>query len=176
VVGSIVAALWSAVSGAQSIQALHEMMGQMPPEQAEILEKLVPYMGGGGTLVQIVAAPVSALISIYLGSGIFHLLLMLFRGAPRGFDATLTTVAYAHGLFLLLAVPVCGSLIALVWVAVVYIIGLSESQRCGTGKAAAAVLLPAFLVCCCCGGAGMLGVFSLVKAFKGASAPVPVEL
>jgi hypothetical protein len=81
---------------------------------------------------------------------------MLFRGAKRPFDATLTTVAYANGLNLLLLVPGCGSLVAFVWALVVLIVGLGEIHRCGPGKAAAAVLSPAILICvCCCGAFGM---------------------
>jgi len=121
---------------------LRQMADRMPPDQAEVFQHMMPYLSGANAVWTAVLSPISALIAIYLTSGILHLLLMLFRGAGRGFDATLTTVGYAHGLYLLLAVPACGSLIALVWYVVVLIIGLGEAQRCGPGKAAAAVLLP----------------------------------
>jgi hypothetical protein len=175
-VGQVVAALYSTLSTAQSMRAIQEMMSKMPPEQVEMFQRFVPYMTGGGTLWSVLFAPVWAIVSIYVSSGIFHLLLMLFRGASRRFDATLTTVAYAHGLFLFLALPICGGLVGGVWALVVYILGLAESQRCGTGKAAAAVLLPGVLLCCCCGGAATLGIMSLMKAFGGASSGGPVEL
>jgi hypothetical protein len=175
-VGSIAAALYSAVTSAGTLRAMQEMMGNMPPEQAAIMEKVIPYLTGGATLWNVIFAPVGALLSIYLGSAVFHVVLLLFRGAPRGFGATLTTVSYAHALGLLLAVPFCGSLIALVWMVVVFIMGLAESQRCGTGKAAAAVLLPAVLGACCCCGSAALGAFSLIKAFSGKGSGSPLEL
>lgn len=106
-------------------------------------------------LAIVVVAPVLTLVSMYVGAAIVHLLLMVFRGANRPFDATLTVVAYANGLNLLVAVPFCGSLIAVIWSLVVLVIGLGQIQRCGSGKAAAAVFTPAVLVClCCCGGWG----------------------
>jgi len=113
-----------------------------------------------------VLSPLVAFIGIYLVAGVVHLLLLLFRGAPRGFDATLTVVGYAAGLGIVLAVPVCGSLVAMVWGLVVLIIGLGEAQRCGAGKAAAAVLLPGVLACVCCCGLLGLGVGALVEGAK----------
>jgi hypothetical protein len=175
-VGSVAAALYSAASRAGTLRAMEDWVSNMPPDQVEVFERLLPYLSGGSLVWNVLAAPVGALLSIYLGSALVHLLLMLFRGASRGFDATLTTVAYAHGLALLLAVPVCGSIVALVWMLVVYIVGLAESQRCGTGKSAAAVLVPLVLgVCCCCGSVGM-ATFGLMKAFSGAGSGHPLEL
>ena len=87
-------------------------------------------------------------------------MLSLLKSAPRGFDATLTTVAYASGMYLLEAIPMCGWLVALVWFVVVTILGLSESQRAGPLKAALAVFSPLLLAClCCCGPLGLGGLF-----------------
>jgi hypothetical protein len=47
---------------------------------------------------------------------------------------------------------------------VVFIIGLGATQRCGTGKAAAAVLLPVVLVCVCCAGLLVFLVFAAIQA------------
>jgi hypothetical protein len=106
-----------------------------------------------------------------------HVLLLLFRGAGRGFDATLTTVAYVTGLNLLLAVPACGSLVAMVWGVIALVIGLAAIQRCGTGKAAAAVLAPFALLCLCVCGAAGLAVPALLKGFgEAAKNPPPVQL
>ncbi|MFT3913099.1 MAG: YIP1 family protein [Anaeromyxobacteraceae bacterium] len=174
-IGQVVSALYSWAAGAQAMVAMRQMIDQMGPEQAEFLEKLMPYMGGAGTAYQMIAAPVSALVGIYLGGGIIHLLLMLFKGAGRGFDATITVVGYAMGLQLLAAVPACGSLIAAVWVLVAYIIGLAAAQRTTTGKAAAAVLTPLVLACCCCGGIIGAGAAAALKAL-GAATGKPVDV
>jgi hypothetical protein len=115
------------------------------------------------------------LLGIYFSAGVFHLLLLVVRGAPRGFDATLTVVAYASGIFLLRALPVCGGLIALVWFIVMVVHGLAEAQRCGTGKAAFAVLGPLVLLCvlACLASvvAGLAGMAGLRGLGGGAPAP-----
>lgn len=84
-----------------------------------------------------------------MSAAIFHGLLLLVRGANRGFNATLTVVGYATGISLLQLIPECGALVVPFWIAVVLIIGFSEAHRCGTGKGAAAVLLPILLLCVC---------------------------
>jgi hypothetical protein len=115
-------------------------------------------------------------IGIYLGAAILHLLLRLFRGASRGFDATLTVVAYVNGLNLLLAVPACGWFLAGIWALVVSIIGLGAIHRCGTGKAAAAVLAPAVLGCACCCGIAGLSAPALLERLKDAGQQGPTNL
>ena len=175
IAGNVVYALYSWAGAQQLTVAMRQMIDKMPPEQRQAFEQMSPWLSGHGALWSAVFSPISALIGIYLAAGILHLLLMLFRGANRGFDATLTTVGYAYGLNLLLAVPACGWIIALVWYVVVLIIGTAESQRCGTGKAAAAVLLPGVLLCCCCGSAGLVGLAGIMKTL-GAAKGGPVDL
>jgi hypothetical protein len=116
-------------------------------------------------LAQLVAAPLVAVVRIYLVAAILHVLLLLFRGAGRGFDATLTAVAYVNGLWLLGVIPVLGSVVAAVWFLVALIIGLGEIQRCGSGKAAAAVLTPLALVCLCACAVGMVASTAILKTF-----------
>ena len=167
-IGAAMQGLYSLLSGQRALNLILEYAEQMPEEQARLLRTYAEGLTGWAPVGQIVFAPLLALVSVYVGAGIVHLLLSLFRGANRPFDATVTTVAYAFGLMILLAVPGCGGLIAVVWYVVALIIGLGESQRCGTGKSAAAVLAPSVLVCfCCCGSAG-LGLGGLLRALMGA--------
>lgn len=168
-VGNAVTGLYSYLSGQQALLAMQELLEKMPEEQGRILRMYMEFMGGSMTLGQVVLAPILTIVFMYVGSAILHLLLLLFRGANRPFDATLTVVAYANGLNLLLAVPGCGGLLALVWGLVVLVVGLGEAQRCGTGKAAAAVLAPAALACvCCCVGLG-ISAPALLKSLEGAA-------
>jgi hypothetical protein len=156
VAGTVVAGLYNYLSGQQAVAAMQQLMEKMPDEQARFMRTYLELFSGGAALAQLVISPVVTLVFMYVGAAILHLLLMLFRGSKRPFDATLTAVAYANGLNLLLAVPGCGGLLALVWGLVVLIVGLGEIQRCGSGKAAAAVLAPVALVCvCCCGVLGL---------------------
>jgi hypothetical protein len=173
--GNLVAGLYAWAAGQQTLIAMRQMMDQLPAESQQFLDRITPYLGGAGSFAQIVIAPIAAVIGIYLTAGIVHLLLMLFRGAGRGFDATLTVVGYGWGLQVLLAVPACGSLVALVWMLVAFVIGLAAAHRCGQGKAAAAVLLPLLLACCCCGAAVAAAGAAFVKLLGG-SVGAPVDL
>jgi hypothetical protein len=126
---------------------------------------------GAALAVQAVAAPLVALVSIYVVAAIFHVVLLIVRGAPRGFDATLTVVGYGYGIYLLTALPMCGGLVAVVWFAVAAIIGLSESQRSPLWKSALAVFSPLVLAClCACFGAAAL--MSAFSRMQGKSGPV----
>jgi hypothetical protein len=174
-VGNVVSSLYGWLAGAQSVAAMRELMEQMPAEQQAMFERFLPYMTGGA-LWQILFAPVGAVIGIYVWAAIVHLLLLLFRGAGRGFDATLTVVGYGYGLMLLLAVPACGGLVAGIWFLVVLVIGLAAAQRCGQGRAAAAVLTPIVLFCCCCLGVAGVAGLGVLKALGGAAGGGAVEL
>lgn len=169
-VGNAVQAVYTHFSGAQAQAAMAGWLENMPEEQARIVRMYLESMTGGFTLIQVLAAPLLALLFTYVWAGVLHLLLMLLRGANRGFDATLTVVAYANGLNLLLAIPGCGGLLALVWGLVVLVIGLGEIQRCGPGKAAIAVFAPAILACVCCCGA--LGIPAFMKGVEEAGRQV----
>lgn len=147
--GGAVSALFGWLSRASWLAMMRQVMDKMPTGQMEMVDKFSGLFGGGFAVAQLVAAPIMALVWMFIGAGIIHLLLLLFRGANRGFDATLTVVAYSYGIQVLLALPGCGGLVAMVWQAVILIIGLAAAHRCGTGKSAAAVLLPLLLVCCC---------------------------
>ena len=134
---------YSLATGSRVAEVLESVAENMPEEQARYVRMYVESLSGASTVAQIVLAPLAAVIAMYVFAAIVHGILLLFRGAPRGFDATLTAVGYAFGLNLLLVVPGCGGFLALVWAAVAMIVGLGETQRCGTGKSTLAVLSPA---------------------------------
>src|SRR6266511_1337597 len=166
---STVGAILSWLSAQQLSGALERLTRSMPEEQARLIRSYMESVTGAGTIAQIVLSPLIAFIAIFVGAAIIHLLLTLFRGATRGFDATLTLVAYVFGLTLLFALPVCGLPIVLVWATVSGIIGLAAVQRCGTGKAAGAVLAPVALACVCCCAAMGLGVPAFIKGAQDAA-------
>jgi hypothetical protein len=124
-------------------------------------------------IAQLLATPIFGLFAIYLTAALFHVLLLVVRGAPRGFTATLTVVGYAYGIFLLEALPVCGGLVAIVWFAVAVIQGLAEAQRTGTGKATFAVLMPVLLLCLCACAAGAIMGIAGVSGLGGAGGTPP---
>jgi hypothetical protein len=94
-------------------------------------------------------SPVSVLLWLFIGSAILHLCLMLVGGANRSFEATLRVVSYASGAGNLFSmIPVCGWLIAIIYLIVLACIGLTRAHQTTTGKALLAIFLPMF-VCCC---------------------------
>lgn len=156
-VGNWFQTLYGYMVSSAAVGLFDEMLKKIPQGRGGVDHALVTALVSrttiAGVLAQLVMAPLVALVVLYLTAGVMHLLLLLFRAAPRGFDATLTAVGYAFGLFVLQAVPVCGYPVAAVWFLAAVILGLAETQRCGPGKAAAAALLPLGFVCFCCGGA-----------------------
>ena len=166
---STVGAILSWLSAQQLAVALQRVLREMPEEQGKLIRSYMESVTGAGTIAQIVLSPLVAFIAIFIGAAVTHLLLMLFRGATRGFEATLTVVAYVFGLTLLVGLPLCGLPIVLVWATVSGIIGLGAIQRCGPGKAAAAVLTPVALVCVCCCTAGGLGLPAILKGAQEAA-------
>lgn len=103
---------------------------------------------GMAFLLTLILLPAILVIAVFLGSGIYHLMLMILSGANRPFETTFRVVAYAGGAASLVSViPICGSFIGAIWQVVLVIIGLAETHRISTGKAAAAVLIPVALCC-----------------------------
>jgi len=138
-----------------------------------LLGGLMPYgMGGaeygGGLLGTLVFLPLFATLGLFVGSGLYHLVLMLLGGQKYPYETTFRTVAYAMGsTYPISIVPICGGVIAMVWGLIVTIIGLAQMHETTTGKAAGAVLIPA-LVCCLIafliGGAAIMAALGIAAA------------
>lgn len=96
----------------------------------------------------IVVVPIAAVVSMFIGAAIYHVMLMLLGSARFGFETTMRVVAYSMGATSVLQiVPFCGGVAAAVWSIVANIIGLAQAHEITTDKAAAAVLIP-LAVCC----------------------------
>jgi Yip1 domain len=107
-------------------------------------------------IARLVATPILVLAAVYLSALVTHGFALLLRQSKRGFAATLAASAYGFAPAVLFAVPACGGIIAVVWIAVLTGIGLKQLHGIGSGGAAASVLLPYALICC--GGCGVLFV------------------
>jgi hypothetical protein len=176
-IGNVASSVYAYFSGQQAILAMQQLAQNVPEDQARFVRLYMQALSGGSLLAQVLLAPLVTVILVFLAAAVIHLLLALFRGANRGFDATLTTVGYVSGLLLLLAVPGCGAPLAGVWGLVSTVIGLGAIHRCGNGKAAAAVLAPAVLLCvCCCGALGLTVPALLEKAREAGSHPQGTNL
>jgi hypothetical protein len=170
-VGTWVSAVFAYFTASASFSALEQVLRRMQEQGVDTrpFASIFQRVGGGALALQAVAAPLVALILIYLVSAIFHLVLLVLRGSTRGFDATLSVVGYSYGIYLLMALPMCGSLVAAVWFAVAAVIGLSEAQRSPLWKAALAVFSPLLLLCLCAclGAAGLVSFFSRLQGKSG---------
>ncbi|HYD42673.1 MAG TPA: YIP1 family protein [Anaeromyxobacter sp.] len=151
-VGGAVGGLLNTLSSrAQLAQARDQLSGaELPAEAARWLEWYLDRVADGTFAAgQAILAPIWALLWMFVLTAMVHVLLLVFQGARRGFSATLTVVAFSHGLYLISAVPQCGGLIAWVWQIVVMIAGIAAIHRTQIWKSATAVLAPLFICCCC---------------------------
>ena len=114
-------------------------------------------------LVVALLTPLIVLVGLYLNAAVTHLAALLLGQAKRGFGATFAACAYASAPLVLLAIPICGGPIGVVWTAVLTGVGLKETHRIAPGGAVAAVIAPYLLLCC---GACALGIL-LSMATRG---------
>lgn len=143
-VGAVINQIWNLVFGASFVD-------MMPPEmQSQWGEFMAP--GVGSVVINIVLAPLYVLIGLFIGSAIYHLFLLMVGGTKEstaGFEGTVRAVSYGSVANIAMIIPIVGSVVAVVWSIVLYVIGLSRVHHTSTGKALAAVLLP-LLLCCVC--------------------------
>ena len=134
--GSLIGSLWQ----------LMFLSGDMFPHPDAAGDAAAAALVSSGCVV--VFVPIGAVLGMFIGAAIYHVMLLLLGAARQPFETTMRVVAYSMGSTSLLHIlPVCGAFIATVWAIVAYIIGLAQAHEISTGKAAAAVLIPV-AVCC----------------------------
>lgn len=103
-----------------------------------------------GTLFSgIFLTPIAAVIGLFIGSGIYHLLVILLAKPNHvGFSGTFRVVGYSSVVQLvswLSVIPILGALIALaagIYGIVLGVLGIREIHATSTGRAVAVVLIP----------------------------------
>ena len=110
------------------------------------------------SLITLLISPVLVTIGMFIASGIFHLILMIFGWKKESFEATFRVIAYSESVQFFQIVPFLGGMIATVWSLVLYIIGLKEVHKLSIGQALIVILLPLFLCCLCCCAAIFWGI------------------
>jgi hypothetical protein len=88
-----------------------------------------------------VASLIFVPIYLAISSGVLHLCLYIVGGAREGYQATFRVVSYSSVTSVFNAIPVVGTLVSL-WGLVLTVIGLRETHKTTTGKAAVAVAIP----------------------------------
>ncbi len=79
---------------------------------------------------------------LFIGAGIQHVLLLLFRAGSQGYEATFRVAAYASAPFILGVVPLLGNVIGGIWGFVLIIIGLKYAHDTTYGRVLAAIFAP----------------------------------
>jgi len=100
-------------------------------------------------VMSFVVAPFVILLLAVLATGVHHLALLLFGGAPRPPEVTLRVVCYAWGAsYVWMLIPACGGVVSMVWAAAMTIVGLQEAHGIPRGRATAAVVVPYLAALC----------------------------
>jgi hypothetical protein len=106
-----------------------------------------------GLFGNIIGIPIATTIGLFIGAGIYHLLVLLFvRPAHAGFEATFRAVAYAQAVqavAFLAFIPILGLLVILVigvYQVVLNVIAIREMHSTTTGRAVLVVLVPVAIV------------------------------
>lgn len=99
-------------------------------------------------LVMTVGQAFAGFINPWIGGGIHHLLLMLFKGANRGYEHSVRVFGYSMGAAQPWAlIPVLGVFPMMVFSFKNLVQGYDETHQCGVGRVLIALLSP--LICCC---------------------------
>jgi len=93
-------------------------------------------------LIAIVFLPIAIAMGLFITSGIWHLFLLLLKGANNGFEATFRVVSYSQSVQVLALVPVIGGWISGIWQLVIQIIGLKEIHETTYLKVILAFVIP----------------------------------
>ncbi len=132
------------------LQQLAEWIAEQTGEPFPVPIDQFAAPGPAVVVIAIFKNVVVALLFSFVGGGITHLLLMIFKGANEDFETTFRTVSYTMGSVTVSSIiPLCGILIFPIWLIVAMIIGLREAHETTSGKATGAVLSP-IVFCCCC--------------------------
>jgi hypothetical protein len=103
------------------------------------------------TLCNVVALPVICVIVAFMGSALYHLIVLVL-GGTRGYETTFRVYAYSAGAVQVLAViPGLGGMVGGIWSMVLVYNGFRHCQQMSSGRALMATLAPVILSCCCFG-------------------------
>jgi hypothetical protein len=135
-------------------ERMRKMLGSLSqnPDVSPMLERMLEMQAQAnspGAVIALAAlTPVFTFVMLYLNAGVTHAVAALLGQARRGFAATFAACAYGSAPLVLLALPACGSFVAIVWLVVLTGIGMKVTHRISTGGAAASVLVPYVVLCC----------------------------
>jgi hypothetical protein len=96
-------------------------------------------------VVMTMALPFLGVISVFFGSVVTHICLLIVGGNRSGFRTTFRVVCYSYSGQLFFIIPFIGSTVGSIYTLVLTIIGVREGHGISTGRAVLAVLFPLIL-------------------------------
>jgi hypothetical protein len=102
--------------------------------------------------------PLFVTITVFVSSGILHVLLLLVRGGQNGFEATFRVIAYSQATQVLGVIPFIGGVAGSLWLLVIQVIGVREMHETSYLKVMLAFLIPFALIF-------LLVIFALMAIF-----------
>jgi len=148
---------------------IRRLLGELArsPQASRMLQRMLDAQAQtsspGWVVTFALITPLFALLFLYLNAAVTHAVAAIMGQAKRGFAATFAACAYACAPLALLAVPACGSIVAVIWVIVLTSIGMKITHGISTGAAAASVLAPYLVLCC----AMFFAMGALMMALQG---------
>ncbi len=97
-------------------------------------------------VIIIILVPVATVVAMFISSGIWHLFLLLLKGAENGFEASFRVVSYSQSVQILAIIPFIGGWISGIWQLVIQIIGLKEIHETSYLKVIFAFLIPVVMI------------------------------
>jgi hypothetical protein len=96
-------------------------------------------------VVMTIALPFLGVISVFIGSVVTHICLLIVGGNKSGFRTTFRVICYSYSGQLFFIIPFIGSTVGSIYTLVLTIIGVREGHGISTGRAVLAVLFPLIL-------------------------------
>ncbi len=99
----------------------------------------------GSYIVLMIISPLLVAAGIFIISGIYHLIVLLF-GGKEGFRATFRVLCYTNALAIFNIIPLAGPFFVTIYSIILFVIGFKHAQRLGTARAVTVALLPMILL------------------------------
>jgi hypothetical protein len=175
-ISAIISATWSMFIGDFMSAVSQYILNRLPEFEGSEWGQLQLWQqlgAGNGTfdfIFGIIMAPFFILFFLFIFAGIYHLFLMIVKGANKNFETTFNVVAYGMAAQIAEIIPFLGTVIAWGYGIVLSIIGLTEAHETDGWKAVFAVFAPIIFCLFCC------WLFMLILGGAGGLAPLLKQL
>jgi hypothetical protein len=151
---AIIGTIWATLMSRSLSTYIHDYLLEHLPDIENVDWDQVLSEGGGTSfdfIISLIIVPVFIMIGLFIVAGIYHLFLLVVKGANKSFETTFNVLAYGAVAHIAEIIPLFGGIIAWIYGIVLGIIGISEAHKTDSWKAAFAVFGPYLLCCVCCG-------------------------